>query len=37
MLVLLFMVVMFGMMFVREALPRAEARDRRHDGTGQDM
>jgi hypothetical protein len=37
MLVPLFMVVMFGMMFVREALSRAEARDRRHDGTGQDM
>ena len=37
MLVLPFMVMMFGMMAVREALSRAEARDRRPNGTGQDI
>jgi len=35
--VLPFALVMFGMMFVRKDLSCADARDRRCDGTGQDM
>ena len=35
--VLPFVVVMCGMVFVRKDLSCAEARDRRRDGTGQDM
>ncbi len=35
--VLPFVVVMCGMMLVRKDPPCAEARDRRRDGTGQDM